>query len=240
MITSMLLSAIIAFLLAFIGTVLVKRLAFVFGAVDRPSLKRKIHKLTTPRLGGVAIFVAIVLVLFVLLFFHNLLTSGQITHWHYFGYIFGGLVLMIGGLLDDRYNLPARFTIFPPVIASVILIAFGVEIEKLTNPFGGVVYLEAWQSDLIVFLWLMVVMYTTKFLDGLDGLATSVSTVGAVMMMLLSMTVVYFQPDVALFAAVVIGAQLGFLFWNFHPASIFLGEGGSTFVGFTLGTLAVI
>jgi UDP-GlcNAc:undecaprenyl-phosphate GlcNAc-1-phosphate transferase len=240
MMTTMLTAAIIAFLISFIGTVLVKRMALVFGAVDRPVLKRKVHKVTTPRLGGVAIFTAIVLVLGVLIFFHDMLTSGQITHLHYLGYILGGLVLMIGGILDDRYDLPARFTIFPPIIAAVVLIGFGVEIEKLTNPLGGVLYLEAWQSDLLVFAWLMVVMYTTKFLDGLDGLATSVSTVGAVMMMLLSMTVVYFQPDVALFAAIVIGAQLGFLFWNFHPASIFLGEGGSTFVGFTLGTLAVI
>jgi UDP-N-acetylmuramyl pentapeptide phosphotransferase/UDP-N-acetylglucosamine-1-phosphate transferase len=86
----------------------------------------------------------------------------------------------------------------------------------------------------------MIVMYTTKFLDGLDGLATSVSTVGAVMIMLLSLTAAYYQPDVALLAAVTIGAYVGFLFWNMHPASIFLGEGGSVFVGYMLGILAVI
>jgi UDP-N-acetylmuramyl pentapeptide phosphotransferase/UDP-N-acetylglucosamine-1-phosphate transferase len=86
----------------------------------------------------------------------------------------------------------------------------------------------------------MVVMYTTKFLDGLDGLATSVTTIGAVMILLLSMTSAYFQPDVALFSSLIIGAYLGFLFWNMHPASIFLGEGGSVFVGYLLGILAVI
>jgi UDP-N-acetylmuramyl pentapeptide phosphotransferase/UDP-N-acetylglucosamine-1-phosphate transferase len=83
-------------------------------------------------------------------------------------------------------------------------------------------------------------MYTTKFLDGLDGLATSVSSIGALMVLLLSLTVAYFQPDVALLAVIVLGAQLGFLFWNFHPASIFLGEGGSTLVGYLVGMLAVI
>jgi UDP-GlcNAc:undecaprenyl-phosphate/decaprenyl-phosphate GlcNAc-1-phosphate transferase len=86
----------------------------------------------------------------------------------------------------------------------------------------------------------MVVMYTTKFLDGLDGLATSVTSIGSLMVLLLALTVAYFQPDVALLAAIILGAQLGFLFWNFHPASIFLGEGGSTLVGFFVGMLAVI
>jgi UDP-GlcNAc:undecaprenyl-phosphate/decaprenyl-phosphate GlcNAc-1-phosphate transferase len=86
----------------------------------------------------------------------------------------------------------------------------------------------------------MVVMYTTKFLDGLDGLATSVTSIGALMILLLSLTAAYYQPDVALVSVVAIGSMLGFLFWNFHPASIFLGEGGSTYVGFLLGVLAVI
>lgn len=147
---------------------------------------------------------------------------------------------MIGGYLDDRFDLPAHATIIAPILATLTAIAFGIEVDKLTNPFGGVIYLLPWQSDVLVFVWLMLVMYTTKFLDGLDGLATSVSSVGAIMIMLLSLTASYFQPDVALLSAVTIGAYLGFLFWNVHPASIFLGEGGSTFVGFMLGILAVI
>jgi UDP-N-acetylmuramyl pentapeptide phosphotransferase/UDP-N-acetylglucosamine-1-phosphate transferase len=83
-------------------------------------------------------------------------------------------------------------------------------------------------------------MYTTKFLDGLDGLATGVSAIGALMVMLLALSTAYFQPDVALLAGISFGALLGFLFWNFSPASIFLGEGGSTFVGYLVGILAVI
>jgi UDP-N-acetylmuramyl pentapeptide phosphotransferase/UDP-N-acetylglucosamine-1-phosphate transferase len=83
-------------------------------------------------------------------------------------------------------------------------------------------------------------MYTTKFLDGVDGLAASVSSVGAAMVMMLALSAAYFQPDVALLSAVCLGALLGFLAWNLPPASIFLGEGGSTFVGYALGTLAVI
>ncbi len=147
---------------------------------------------------------------------------------------------MFGGYLDDRFDLSPKITIWFPVVAALCLIGFGVEIIKLTNPFGGVIELTNLQSDLLVFFWLMGVMYTTKLLDGLDGLATGVTGIGAFMIMLLSLSAAYYQPDVALLAFIVLGVWLGFLYWNFNPAKVFLGEGGSTFVGFTLGTLAVI
>ncbi|MBI4714060.1 undecaprenyl/decaprenyl-phosphate alpha-N-acetylglucosaminyl 1-phosphate transferase [Candidatus Uhrbacteria bacterium] len=232
--------AIIAFSISFFATVFVKHFAFRKAFIDRPSQARKIHTRTTARLGGLAIYIAFAVVLIVLLLTSSQLTDGKITSFHYIGLLIGGLILMVGGALDDRFDLPPRLSFISPVLAVLILIGSGIEVEKLTNPFGGIIYLTSFQSDILVFVWMMIVMYTTKFLDGLDGLATSVSTIGAFMVMLLSLTAAYFQPDVALLSAVSIGAFLGFLFWNFHPASIFLGEGGSTFVGFILGTLAVI
>ncbi|MFA4845882.1 MAG: MraY family glycosyltransferase [Patescibacteria group bacterium] len=230
----------LAFILSFLLTVLVRRIALVGGIVDKPSASRKIHARPVARLGGIAIFISVSAVMIGILAGSDALTSGEITLWHYIGVLLGGLILMIGGYLDDRFDLPAHTTIVAPILAALTSIAFGIEVDKLTNPFGGVVILESWQSDILVFVWLMLVMYTTKFLDGLDGLATSVTSVGAIMILLLSLTTAYFQPDVALLSAVTIGAYLGFLFWNVHPASIFLGEGGSTFVGFMLGILAVI
>ncbi|HCB18759.1 TPA: hypothetical protein DEP34_00025 [Candidatus Uhrbacteria bacterium] len=231
---------ILAFVLAFFGTVAVTRVALRFGLIDRPDESRKVHHHPIPQLGGLAIYVAVGTVTFVVLLFTPFLTSGEITYHHYVGILLGGLLLMIGGIVDDRYRLPPSLSIVAPACAALLAIVCGVEVEKLTNPFGGVFTLAAWQSDLLVFAWLMGVMYTTKFLDGLDGLATSVSSIGILMMMLLALTITYYQPDVALFAAIILGALLGFLFWNYHPASIFLGEGGSTLVGFLLGVLAVI
>lgn len=230
----------LAFVISFLLTVLVRRLALVIGVVDKPTSARKIHTRPVARLGGLAIFVSVSAVMIGILSTSEALTSGEIVSTHYVGVLLGGLILMIGGYLDDRFDLPAHTTILAPIIAALCAIAFGIEVDKLTNPFGAVIYLQSWQSDILVFVWLMLVMYTTKFLDGLDGLATSVTSVGAIMIMLLSLTSAYFQPDVALLSAVTIGAYLGFLFWNVHPASIFLGEGGSTFVGFMLGILAVI
>ncbi len=240
MIQTLILWGMMAFLVSFICTVFVKRFAIKCGAVDKPSKSRNIHTCTTARLGGLAIYIAFSLVLILALTNTSILTEGMITHRHYIGIMLGGLLLMIGGYIDDRFEIKAMHSIISPLLATIIVILFGVEIDKLSNPFGGIIILEWWQSDLIVFIWLMIVMYTTKFLDGLDGLATSVSSVGVLMITLLSLTVAYYQSDVALLGVIVLGAFLGFLFWNFHPASIFLGEGGSTLVGFLLGTLAVI
>lgn len=230
----------LAFFVSFVLTVFVKQIALKHGAIDVPKKKRNVHKKPIARLGGLAIFFAFALALILALLSGDTLIGGEITRVHYFGVLLGGGILMLGGFFDDRYDLLPHVAIVSPFLAAITAIAFGVGVEKLTNPFGGVIYLELWQSNILVFVWLMVVMYTTKFLDGLDGLATSVSGIGAVMIMLLSLTAAYFQPDVALMSAMAIGALLGFLFWNFHPASIFLGEGGSTFVGYLLGILAVI
>lgn len=231
----------LAFALSLIFTRVVTRLATRFGIVDRPGDARKVHARAVPLLGGLAIFLAVAgVILYVLSDARSILTGGEITTVHYAGFLFGGLVLMVGGFVDDRFNLPAKAAIVAPVLAAATAIAFGIEVDKLTNPFGGVIALAPWQSDVIVFVWLMTVMYTTKFLDGLDGLATGVSSIGALMVMFLALTAAYFQPDVAVLAGVCLGAMLGFLVFNFNPASIFLGEGGSTFVGFVLGTLAVI
>lgn len=229
-----------AFALSFFGTMAVARGAVRFGVVDVPKIPRKIHAGAKPLLGGLAIYGACAVCIVVLLATGDELTGGAITVRHYAGFLLGGLILMVGGFLDDRFDLPPRYSVIAPTLAALCAVVFGIEVQKLTNPFGGILYLEPWQSDAIVFTWLMLVMYTTKFLDGLDGLATGVSAIGTLMVLLLSLTVAYFQPDVALLSAVSLGALGGFLLWNFHPASVFLGEGGSTFVGYLLGTLAVI
>lgn len=201
---------------------------------------KKIHAKPIPLLGGVAIYLAITLSSIFFLLSSHVLTSGLITSQHYIGVLFGGLILVIGGALDDKYDLPPRLAILAPLLAALVAIFFGIEVTKFTNPLGGFFYLAAWQSHILVFLWLLVVMYTTKFLDGLDGLSSGVSSIGVLMILLLSSTVAYFQPDVQLFSSIVLGAFIGFLCWNFHPAKIFLGEGGSTLVGYFLGILAVI
>ncbi len=229
----------IAFLIASLITGFIRRLAFRAGVVDYPAT-RKIHTKPMPLLGGAGIFFAVAACVLAILSVSGTLTSGSITPRQYLGFLVGGLVLVAGGALDDLFDLPPHMSMIPPVLAALVALVAGIEVSKLTNPFGGVIFLLHWQSNALVFLWLLVMMYTTKLLDGLDGLATGIASIGTVMILALSLTVAYFQTDIALLSSIILGSLFGFLLWNFHPAKIFLGEGGSTFVGYTLGILAVI
>lgn len=219
-----------------IFTVLVKILTKKLDIVDRPGQERKIHLFETPLLGGLAIFLAFFLMLYLV---RDGLLSGNLEAGHWLGFFAGAFFLIIGGALDDKYSLrPGQQFIFP-LLAVVSLILGGVSIEKITNPLGGFIYLGGWSAALIA-AWLLGMMYTTKLLDGVDGLVTGVSGIGALIIFLFTMTTKYYQPDIGLAALVLAGVCFGFLLFNWHPAKIFLGEGGSLLLGYLLGVLAII
>jgi len=204
--------------------------------VDSPNDERKLHRQPTPLLGGLAIF----LTFFILLYwFRDALLVGNLEPYHFFGFFVGALFLMIGGFLDDKYNLRPLQQLMFPVLAIAAVIAGGVHIEKITNPAGGYFILGAWSGVLIAF-WLMGMMYTTKLLDGLDGLVTGMVGIGGLIIFLFTSTTRYYQPDIALASLILAGACAGFLIFNWHPAKIFLGEGGSLLLGYILGVLAII
>ncbi len=219
----------------------VRAFAILCGVVDAPDRQRKLHSGSTPLFGGIGLYIAFAVPTLAVLIFTRHFTSGDIGVGEFVGFLTGGLVLILGGILDDRYTLPPRVTILFSVVAVLLATLSGIGISKLTNPFSAEPFLlTALVSMSFTFCWLMVTTYTTKLLDGVDGLATTVIVIGCAVIALLSLTPAYFQPDVALLAAIAATACLGFLAWNFPPARIFLGEGGSTFLGFMLGTLAVI
>lgn len=215
-------------------------LAKRWGIVDVPRAGRKLHARSVPFFGGLSIFVAFALPTLIVLFTNDHLTAGEIDPQHFIGFFVGAIVLLLGGVLDDKFDLPPRYTILFPLLAAVAAVGFGIGVEKVTNPFGSVFVLTSGLSVLLTFGWLLGMTYTTKLLDGLDGLATGVTMIGAVMIALLALSEDFFQPDVAVLALMFAAALVGFILWNGYPAMIFLGEGGSTFLGFTLGILAVI
>ncbi|MBU4347579.1 undecaprenyl/decaprenyl-phosphate alpha-N-acetylglucosaminyl 1-phosphate transferase, partial [Patescibacteria group bacterium] len=242
-----------ALLLSIIFTLLVKNFAIRRGIVDKPDLDRKIHRTATPLLGGMAIFLSFFLVLY---FVRDKLLAGDLEARHWLGFFAGACFLMIGGFLDDKYNLKPKQQIIFPILAIIAVIIGGVGIEKITNPFGGLIHLDQWRipvmdwgggmryfmvlADGFAVLWLMGMMYTTKLLDGVDGLVTGVTAIGGIIIFLFTMTTKYYQPDIGLAALILAGACLGFLIFNWHPAKIFLGEGGSLLLGYVLGVLAII
>lgn len=238
---SMVIFFVAAFGMSLVLTRLMMAVARHFDVLDRPTSElKKHHTQAIPLLGGIAIFVTLALLIVAVLSTSEALTFGLMDHRHFIGFLLGGLVLVVGGALDDRFTLPPRITFWFPVGAALVAVIFGIGVSKLSNPFGDPIELSALVSGSFTFVWLLFVIYTTKFLDGLDGLATSVSAIGILFITLLALSSVYWQPDAALFGTICLGALLGFLVWNVYPAKIFLGEGGSTLVGYTLGVLAVI
>jgi UDP-GlcNAc:undecaprenyl-phosphate/decaprenyl-phosphate GlcNAc-1-phosphate transferase len=215
-------------------------LARRFGVVDVPRGERKIHDRIIPFFGGLSIFAGLFVPMLIVLLAGDHLTAGEIDPQHFIGFFLGAIVLLVGGVFDDKFDLPPRFSILFPLIAATLAVGFGIGVEKITNPLGGAIVLGSSLSIMLTLVWLLGMTYTTKLLDGLDGLATGVTLIGAVMIALLALSEKFSQPDVAVFALIFGAALLGFLFWNIYPATIFLGEGGSTFLGFTLGVLAVI
>jgi UDP-GlcNAc:undecaprenyl-phosphate GlcNAc-1-phosphate transferase len=224
------------FFLSVVLTEIARRLAIRFNFFDRPDAERKTHNAATPLFGGAAVFLAFFIALY---FLRDKILAGNLEAHHWVGFFIGACFLMLGGFLDDKFNLrPSKQIIFP-VLAIFSVIFGGVEIEKITNPFGGFFY-PGYLSATIILLWLLGMMYTTKLLDGVDGLVSGVSAIGGFIIFLFTITTKYYQPDIGLAALVFSAACLGFLIFNWHPARIFLGEGGSLLLGYILGVLAII
>ncbi len=243
-----------AFFLSLILTFVVKHLAFRLQVLDTPDNKRKQHKKSTPLWGGVGIFIAY---FFSLYLARDFLLSGNLTANHWLGVFLGANIILIGGILDDVFNLKAKYQFIFPLFATLAVLLGGVSIEKITNPLGGgyiflnkpiftifhiggFAYTVSLFSDLIIIFWLLGMMYTTKLLDGLDGLVSGMVGIGGLIVFLFTMSEKYYQPDIGAAAIILLAVCLGFLIFNWHPAKIFLGESGSLLLGYILGVLAII
>jgi len=233
-------------------TLIIRQIALRYKIVDFPDNIRKKHFHPVPLMGGVAIFLSFWIVIGIAWRYYGLL-SLHINSRQLFFLFLGTAVLMVVGFFDDKYKISAGVRLIFSVLAVILVLIGGMQLSGITNPFGaGTIGLDYWKisvgswgtilvgANILMFLWLLGMMYTTKILDGLGGLSTGVVLIGAVMMAFLSNTAKFYQPDVRFLAVVFAGACLGFLVFNFYPAKIFLGEGGSLFLGLVLGVLAVI
>jgi len=246
----------LSFFLAIILTLVVKKIALKLKIVDQPDKERKIHKKPIPLLGGIAIFLSFFIILSYFSFFTDFIIRDYIAAKHIIGIIIASLIIIFGGFLDDKYNLKPGQQIIFPIIAILIIIACGIGIDHIRNPFGGTIRFDQmhlvlfeWRgipykltllADLFTMIWLLGMTYTTKLLDGLDGLVSGISLIGCLIIFGISISERVNQPNVALIALILSGAFLGFLIFNWHPAKIFLGEGGSLFAGFIIGVLAIL
>ena len=233
-----------AALVTFMLTPVVRRLAIAADAVDHPN-HRRVNLHPVPRGGGLAVATAFVVVAGLLALLGPTaaaiplpasLTSAQLVV-----VLAGGAAAAIIGTLDDVYDLRARWQFLGQFAVAAVVVSAGIQVGSIDNPFGaGKIPIEGlWAAGFTV-LWIMGVINSINFIDGLDGLSSGIGVIAAITLGVLSLTQSISQPFVALLCFILAGALLGFLRWNFHPASIFAGTSGVMFVGFTLSTLAVL
>jgi len=232
--------------LAALLTPLVGRLGRKLDIVDHPGGRRR-HKGTVPRLGGIAVFVAFLTAVGVVAWRGGLTAGyGPDDTLRLGGLLIGGVAASLFGLLDDRFDLPPGPQFAFQFVLSLIALGTLLWLERFTVPFFGTVRLNdyAWGALAYVpltILWVMGMINTVNWLDGLDGLAAGV---GAILCLVLATHMRYLadqpQPSVALLPLALMGALVGFLPYNVAPARVFLGSAGTFFLGYALAALGLI
>ncbi|MBI3495494.1 undecaprenyl/decaprenyl-phosphate alpha-N-acetylglucosaminyl 1-phosphate transferase [Candidatus Berkelbacteria bacterium] len=225
-------------------TPLFMRFALAVGLLDFPG-PRRVHTKPTVRGGGVAIFLSFWLTSALAM----ILSPGSL---HFIdqtifsldknlvGVFLGAVILLAAGLWDDVKPIKPGYKLLFQTIAAFMPVAFGIRIWWLSNPFGGLNIVLGNVSHLIVPAWLVLMMNVMNWLDGIDGLASGVAAIACAILVALSLAPFVNQPATALAAAILTGASLGFLPFNFHPAKVFLGDSGSQFLGYMIGIFAII
>ena len=226
----------LAFAISFFTTPLAKKIAFKVGAIAKPR-KRDMHKKPIPRMGGIAIFAGF-MITFLIIFV--IMPVMPIINWkQVFGITIGCFTIFLLGFFDDIYELNAKLKFLIQIGAALVVTLCGIRIDFFFIPFIGSnpVYTSMFSIPATV-IWIVGITNAVNLIDGLDGLAAGVSSIASLSLMVLSIYNSYL-PGVIL-TAMLAGACIGFLPYNFNPASIFMGDTGSTFIGFTLGVTSIL
>jgi len=231
--TMLLLASVVSFLV----TPLARRLAFAIGAVDRPD-PRKIHRLPTARLGGLAVLLGFYSPLLTLFFLDNQVGRIFLGQKEAILTLMGcSLAMFIVGAIDDVYGLSAGRKLVLQIGVAAAMYHGGFRITVLSIPFGGAWQL-GWLALPVTVLWIVGLTNATNLLDGMDGLVAGVAAVLALSLAMIN--IVGGNIVVALLTFALAGATLGFLPYNFVPARIFLGDSGSLFVGIVMAGISTL
>ncbi len=215
----------------------VRELAHRFGALDHALTSRKVHGTPIPRLGGIAIVLAFFAPLVALLFVQS--GAGRILYadpHKAMGLFAGALAIAALGVWDDLRGANAKTKFLVQFAVAGAMYAIGFRIDHIANPYGAPIELGLLGLPFTM-LWIAGVINALNLIDGLDGLAGGVALIAIVTT--LAIAVIHAHPLMILLTAALAGAVLGFLFYNFNPASIFMGDTGSMFLGFVLATTAI-
>lgn len=217
----------VAMAMAYAVTPGIIKLAWKIGAIDVPGDARRMHKKPIPRLGGLSIFLAFTVIGIIAL---------PLNYSSIKGMLIGGAFIVILGMLDDIFCLSPKVKLLGQIVAAGILVLFGLKVEWVTNPLGGMFYLGKWSIPITLF-WVVGITNTLNFIDGLDGLAAGIAAIASITMMLVNISL--HQTNAVLLTALLAGAAVGFLPYNFNPAKIFMGDTGAMFLGYMLSAVAI-
>jgi len=238
-----LLIAAVGALVTFLVTPLVRRFAISRGMVDTPG-GRKVHSTPIPRLGGVAIFLGVMAAVAAqaageyFAGWGGTLVDGGTARVRILGVLVAMAVVFLVGLIDDIVSLSPGVKLLGQVVAAAIAVASGLRIAYIGNPFGGGLVSLGLLAAPITLVYIVAFTNVINLIDGLDGLAAGVTGIAAVSLLLLAAQ--GNRLDAAVLAAAVIGTCAAFLRYNFHPASIFMGDSGALFLGFTLSAISLM
>ena len=234
----------IAALIALVATPAIERLVQSVGIHDHLD-ERRIHDRPVPRGGGVAVAIAFLLVGGGLVLFGGSLPGMPglrgVEPENLLGLFGGAILATVIGAIDDRYDLRARWQFAGQLGLAAVAVAAGITVAFIGNPFGpGNIPFPVWVGVAFTVVWVVGMINSLNFIDGLDGLSTGIALIAAVTLGILSLTVQVGQPLVAVLCFALAGGLLGFLRWNFHPARIFQGTAGVMFLGYALAVLAIL
>jgi UDP-GlcNAc:undecaprenyl-phosphate GlcNAc-1-phosphate transferase len=232
------LTLIVCFIAAILLTPLVKKLAFVIGATDKPN-HRKVHQQIMPRLGGLAIFISFLIgVILIQPSDSYLRWALQVDGSIHIPIIIGSIIIILTGVFDDVKEISPRVKLLGQVIAALLVVVIGeVRVEFINLPFGGVLDF-GYLSIPITMIWIIGITNAINLIDGLDGLAGGVSTIA--LFTIAGMAYTFGNPYVMVMALILAVSSLGFLVYNFHPAKIFMGDTGALFLGFMIAVLSLL
>ncbi|MCC8129227.1 MAG: undecaprenyl/decaprenyl-phosphate alpha-N-acetylglucosaminyl 1-phosphate transferase [Clostridiales bacterium] len=226
---------VVALVVAMAAVPLVRRLAIRMGAIDMPGVtgtdsERHLHKEPTPRMGGLAIFAGFLASMLLLVQLNTRLTT-MLT---------GALIIVVLGMVDDVRGLPALLKFAVQIVAALVAVAGGNVISYISAPTwiaaSGHLNLGVFSVPVSV-LWIVLITNAVNLIDGLDGLAAGVSAISSVCLLIVAMG--YSDITVAVLCAALAGGCIGFLPYNISPARIFMGDTGSTFIGFILAVASI-
>lgn len=219
----------IPFIASFMFVPVVKRIAEFIGAMDQPN-ERKIHKVPIPRLGGLAIYIAFLL---------GYMLFGQLST-QMISILIGSFLLVITGIFDDIKPVQSRYKLVVQIISAMIVVFYGnlsfskLTILGLTFEFPQII------NDIIAVVFIVGITNAINLIDGLDGLASGVSSIYFLTISIIAIIMNKFGGIDIILSLIMLGSTLGFLFHNFPPAKIFMGDTGSLFLGFMISVIALL